>query len=77
MRFSNTYIIIPVFNHDEHLRRVILDVHKKGFANIVVVDDGSVKNVHSNISDLGVHFLQHKLNLGQGAALQTGFDFAR
>lgn len=77
MNIPNVYIIIPVFNHDEHLRRVILELQKKGFTQIIVVDDGSTKDVFTNISDLGIHFLRHKINLGQGAALQTGFEFAR
>jgi glycosyltransferase involved in cell wall biosynthesis len=77
VKILNTYIIIPVFNHDEHLRRVILELQKKGFTKIIVVDDGSTKDVFTNISDLNIHFLRHKINLGQGAALQTGFEFAK
>jgi polyprenyl-phospho-N-acetylgalactosaminyl synthase len=74
---TSTYIIIPVFNHDEHLRNVILDLNKNGFSNIIVIDDGSRTDIYSKISDLNIHFLRHKLNLGQGAALQTGFEFAK
>jgi glycosyltransferase involved in cell wall biosynthesis len=74
---SSAYIIIPVFNHDKHLRGVILDLNKNGFSNIIVIDDGSATDIYPKISDLNIHFLRHKMNLGQGAALQTGFEFAR
>jgi glycosyltransferase involved in cell wall biosynthesis len=77
VKISNAYIIIPVFNHDEHLRRVVQELQKRGFTKIIVVDDGSTKDIFTNISDLGIHFLRHEINLGQGAALQTGFDFAK
>lgn len=77
MNISGTYITIPVFNHDEHLRRVIQELYKIGFSQIIVVDDGSTKDIFANISDLNIHFLRHKTNLGQGAALQTGFEFAK
>lgn len=44
--------------------------------NIVVVDDGSAENIEEEISDLPVWFARHRINLGQGAALQTGTDLA-
>lgn len=71
------YIVIPVYNHDEHLRTLIVDLRNTGFSHIIVVDDGSERNIYENISDLDIHFIRHKLNLGQGAALQTGFEFAK
>jgi glycosyltransferase involved in cell wall biosynthesis len=41
-----------------------------------VINDGSDKDVYQNISDLNVNYLEHRQNMGQGAALQTGFDYA-
>jgi glycosyltransferase involved in cell wall biosynthesis len=41
-----------------------------------VVDDGSTNDIKSEISDLRVHFIRHFTNLGQGASLQTGMDYA-
>jgi glycosyltransferase involved in cell wall biosynthesis len=43
----------------------------------VIVDDGSSDNSLQSISDLPVKILKHSTNFGQGAALQTGFEFAK
>jgi glycosyltransferase involved in cell wall biosynthesis len=43
----------------------------------VIVDDGSSDNSLQSISDLSVKILKHSTNFGQGAALQTGFEFAK
>ena len=49
---------------------------KLGVSGRVVVDDGSQDNTWSMLRDLSVYALRHPLNLGQGAALQTGMTFA-
>ncbi|WP_315853399.1 glycosyltransferase family 2 protein [Bremerella alba] len=46
------------------------------FRNVVVVDDGSKDNTFDRLQELPVWALRHPINLGQGAALQTGIDFA-
>jgi glycosyltransferase involved in cell wall biosynthesis len=76
LELQDIYIIIPIFNHDEHLRDIILGLRQNHFHNIVVVDDGSEKDIFQQISQLNISYLKHKQNLGQGAALQTGFDYA-
>ncbi len=43
---------------------------------VVVIDDGSTENILDEIKDLNIYYLRHPVNLGQGAALQTGMDFA-
>ena len=72
---SNVYIIIPVFNEQETIRMVIESMLPYNFT-IVVVDDGSTDRSAEMLSTLPVYYLRHKLNLGQGAALQTGISFA-
>ncbi len=76
MEHQDLYIVIPVFNHDEHLKEIIATLKQKGFHNIIVVNDGSEKNIFHRIREFNVHYLSHRQNLGQGAALQTGFDYA-
>jgi glycosyltransferase involved in cell wall biosynthesis len=44
--------------------------------SVVVVDDGSNDSTWSILLDLPVYALRHPINLGQGAALQTGMTFA-
>ncbi len=46
------------------------------FPNIVCVDDGSSDGSQKVAREAGAVVVQHPVNLGQGAALQTGFSFA-
>ncbi|HLO80142.1 MAG TPA: glycosyltransferase family 2 protein [Chitinophagaceae bacterium] len=76
LQSQELYIIIPVFDHDEHLKEIIQTLTGKGYKNIIVVNDGSEKDIFKQISEFNIHYLHHRQNLGQGAALQTGFDYA-
>jgi polyprenyl-phospho-N-acetylgalactosaminyl synthase len=69
--------IVPVYNEMTALREVIISLMQVGVNTIIIVDDGSTTNIFQAIHDLPVHFLRHRVNLGQGAALQTGFTFAK
>ncbi len=69
------YCIIPAFNEADKISLVINEV-KKVVDKVVVVDDFSSDDTFSVASKLGVIVLQHIVNRGQGAALQTGNDFA-
>lgn len=73
---DDTYIIIPAYNEKQSIREVVLALHTNNYKNIVVIDDGSNQNLFEEVQDLHVHYLKHFTNLGQGAALQTGFCFA-
>ncbi len=44
---------------------------------IVVVDDGSKDHSYAQACLEGVHLLRHIVNLGQGAALETGIEYAK
>jgi polyprenyl-phospho-N-acetylgalactosaminyl synthase len=66
-------IIVPAFNESAVIRQVLLQLLGRGY-EVVVVDDGSEEPMQ--VQDLPVHLLQHGVNLGQGAALQTGIDYA-
>lgn len=54
----------------------VIDMVIGAFPNIVCVDDGSVDDSVELARAAGAHVVQHPINLGQGASLQTGFDFA-
>ena len=69
-------VVIAAYNEEEKIADVVGEVVK--FANkIVVVDDGSKDRTGEVIKNDKVIVLKHVLNLGQGAALQTGFDYAK
>lgn len=71
----NVFIIIPAYNENTIIESVIKNLLPFKYS-IVVVDDGSAKSLAPLINQLPVYFIRHKINLGQGAALQTGIDFA-
>jgi glycosyltransferase involved in cell wall biosynthesis len=73
---TKTFIIIPAYNEKEAISKVLDDLSPLG-CPMVVVDDGSLENMGAQVSKhKNVFYLRHKVNLGQGAALQTGIDFA-
>ena len=70
-----TFAIIPAYNEEKHLREVIQKT-KKHLKNIIVVDDGSQDQTSEIAKVEGVTVLKHLINLGKGAALKTGCDYA-
>ena len=74
--FSDTWLIVPCYNEGT----VIFDVlthARETFPNIVGVNDGSADNSAAQIRAAGAHLVDHPVNLGQGAAIQTGVEYAR
>ncbi|MCV2353661.1 glycosyltransferase family 2 protein [Paucibacter sp. B2R-40] len=72
---SNIWVVIPAFNEGEVIRDVISELRKK-YNNVVLVDDCSKDTTGSAALDGGAIVLRHPINLGQGAALQTGLKYA-
>jgi glycosyltransferase involved in cell wall biosynthesis len=72
---ENIYVIVPCFNETGVIRKTLTALLNKGY-RVIVVDDGSERNLFLEIADLPVHYLRHEINLGQGAALQTGMDYS-
>lgn len=71
-------IVMPVHNEAGRVGKVLKDLSKTKFP-VVIVDDGS--NDHSVVeikknSFNGLVLLEHKVNLGKGAALKTGCEYA-
>ncbi len=74
---SNTYITIPLYNDAEMILKVIKSLKKKGYNNIVVVDDGSKDNGYEEVkNNSNAIITKHIINRGQGAALQTAAEIA-
>ncbi len=49
---------------------------RQSFPFVVCIDDGSSDNSVEAARAAGAVVVKHPINLGQGASLQTGFDFA-
>lgn len=72
---KEVFVVIPAFNESTTLQIVVQQLLAYGYAP-VVVDDGSGKTLQPYVPTDKVFFLRHRVNLGQGAALQTGINFA-
>ena len=73
---SKICIIVPVYNEDQIIRGITKSLLAETYT-VVIVDDGSYDKTLVSVSDLPVKILKHSTNFGQGAALQTGFEFAK
>ena len=72
---SDVWVVMPCFDEAGVLGSVLADLVPFGYS-VVVVDDGSAVPAAAQVTHPGVRVVRHCVNLGQGAALQTGFDFA-
>ncbi len=72
---SEVCVVVPAFNEGRMIGRVLLDVTALPY-QVVVVDDGSSDDTTAQALAFPVTVLRHVCNLGQGAALQTGINFA-
>lgn len=71
------FIVIPTYNNANKIGGVISDLIDHNYRNIIVVDDGSRDATLSEIKKYPVIYLCHTINRGQGAALETGNEYAR
>ena len=72
--FDNIYILVPVYNEEKQIKKVILEL-KGIFQNIIVINDGSTDSTQEILDSMDVINLKHCINLGQGAAISTGFKY--
>jgi glycosyltransferase involved in cell wall biosynthesis len=75
-------IVIPVFNEPETVLEIVQRVHRLPISKqIIIVNDGSTDNTGESLDQLAylddVEIIEHDINRGKGAALQTGFQHAR
>ena len=68
-------VVIPAYNEGTVLSRVVSEVGRAGYT-VVVVDDGSTDATADHAHAAGAIVVRHPFNLGQGAALQTGIEYA-
>jgi len=72
---SGTFVILPARNEEKYIRTVI-DKCRKYCRNIIVVDDGSSDRTKSISESAGAKVVSHVINLGKGAAMKTGCEYA-
>ncbi|MGY4643133.1 glycosyltransferase family 2 protein [Cellulomonas sp. URHB0016] len=74
-RYDDTWLVVPLYNEATVIAQVVKDALTT-FPNIVCVDDGSSDDSAAEAGDAGARVVSHPINLGQGAAIQTGLTFA-
>ncbi|MFQ5429815.1 MAG: glycosyltransferase family 2 protein [Phycisphaerae bacterium] len=72
---ETTFVVIPAYNEATCLESVVRPV-RAIYPHVVVVDDGSRDETFAVARRCATYALRHLINRGQGAAIQTGIDFA-
>lgn len=75
------YVLIPAYQPDARLPRLILELHRAyPSTKIVVVDDGSgeqYRDIFEASHTAGAHVISYEHNRGKGYALREGFTWIR
>jgi glycosyltransferase involved in cell wall biosynthesis len=72
---SSIWVVVAAFNEAAVIGPVIAEIIRGNY-HVVVVDDGSRDATAQIALAAGAALVSHPVNLGQGAALQTGLKFA-
>jgi len=70
-------IVVPAFNEQGKIGRVVAKVPPGLAEAVLVVDDCSLDATAAEALKAGALVVQHAHNLGVGAAIRTGIDYAR
>ena len=71
-----TCCIVPMYNEEQVVFQVITEL-KSVFPHVICVDDGSTDASVAKAMEAGAIVLRHAVNIGQGAALATGFRWVQ
>lgn len=71
-----SFIVIPGYNEEKHVGALIGKLKQLRYNNIIFVNDGSKDKSAEKAEKAGAIVLNHKINLGKGAAAKTGCDYA-
>jgi glycosyltransferase involved in cell wall biosynthesis len=70
------WIVMPAYNEEQSIGGVLDALHREGWCDIIVVDDGSRDRTAEMAREKGAVVLSHPRNMGLGAALRTGLKAA-
>ena len=70
-------IIVPAYNPDEHLIKLLKDIKKELNNDVLIVNDGSKKECNEIFDEANKYgfVLSHKVNKGKGAAMKTAMKY--
>jgi len=72
---KDTWIILAAYNEEKNIEQVLEKLAPYD-VEVVVVDDGSKDSTVRLAERFTPFVLRHRINLGKGAAVKTGCDFA-
>ena len=72
---EDVWVVVRCYNEASVVGTVITELNEF-FQNVVGVDDGSSDGSDAVMRSCGARVVRHSINLGAGAALQTGIEFA-
>ena len=73
---ARTCCIVPIYNEATMIEDCIADL-RTIFPNILVIDDGRTDESASKAKKSGAQVIRHTLNIGQGSAISTGFQWVQ
>jgi glycosyltransferase involved in cell wall biosynthesis len=76
MQKKDIAIVVPAYNEEKTIGKLIKKLGKGGYKNIIVVDDGSRDHTFDVAKENGAIVLRLPINRGAGGALRTGFNQA-
>ena len=75
---NSLLVVVPAFNEEAVLARTINALLQEvRIDQILVVNDGSEDQTSQIVIDLGINHLELPFNLGVGAAMRAGFQYAK
>ncbi|MFH0949088.1 MAG: glycosyltransferase family 2 protein [Candidatus Aenigmatarchaeota archaeon] len=74
MKSTNIVIIIPAYNEEKTIGKIVEKSRKYG--SVIVIDDASHDNTGKIASMHGAYVIRHEKNSGLGSSLRTGFKKA-
>lgn len=72
---KDIWVVVPAYNEQPYLARVLPKILRQT-SNVILVDDGSVDDTTVIAQRYLANVLTHRVNLGKGAALKTGCEYA-
>lgn len=74
LEHKRVMVIVPAYNEGSVIQTTVCGLLSAGY-EVIIVDDGS-RDETVAVRELPVVYIRHAVNLGQGAALQTGMAYA-
>jgi len=75
---NSLLVVIPAFNEEDVLGRTLDALLQEVSSNqVLVVSDGSTDKTSQIVNDRKINLLELPFNLGVGAAMRSGFQFAK